>query len=291
MALSSISAKNSVTSSSDGIAIIGCGVLGTSLCRQILESSDFDGREVIGITKSSARHDFIRDAVGEHNNRLKLVTYEEIKEQQKKVQDVVFCAPPSGFEDYAGAVREAAETVYLGGDGTMVFTSAGSVFGGLDGETVNEKSPVTDTPRAKKLLDAEAACLEQGGVVLRLAGLYTLERGAHNYWLTSGKDVAGRADGIINLLHYDDAAGACLSALKETTKKSSVYLISDGNPLTREQICISARKSASYSDTVMPAFVGTDKDPKGKVYDGSWSNESLNWKPRYISFDSFMEQN
>mmetsp|Transcript_18857 Transcript_18857/g.27883 ORF Transcript_18857/g.27883 Transcript_18857/m.27883 type:complete len:171 (+) Transcript_18857:604-1116(+) len=163
-------------------------------------------------------------------------------------------------------------------------------FGGLDGETVNEQSPVTDTPRAKKLINAEAACLKEGGVVLRLAGLYTLERGAHNYWLTSGKDVDGRADGIINLLHYDDAAGACLNSLKEATKKSAVYLISDGNPLTREQICLSARKSALYSDKVMPAFLGTDKDAMGKVYDGSWSNEALNWKPRYISFDSFMEQ-
>eukprot|EP00548_Thalassiothrix_antarctica_P018878 CAMPEP_0194185398 /NCGR_PEP_ID=MMETSP0154-20130528/42529_1 /TAXON_ID=1049557 /ORGANISM="Thalassiothrix antarctica, Strain L6-D1" /LENGTH=106 /DNA_ID=CAMNT_0038903713 /DNA_START=6 /DNA_END=323 /DNA_ORIENTATION=- len=106
----------------------------------------------------------------------------------------------------------------------MVFTSAGSVYGGFDGETVNEKSPVTsDAPRAKRLLAAEAAC---PGIVLRLAGLYTLERGAHNYWL--GKDeVAGREDGLINLLHYDDAAGACMAALLKQRNKdeSNIYLI------------------------------------------------------------------
>lgn len=27
-----------------GIAVVGCGVLGTSLCKQLLESPDFDGR-------------------------------------------------------------------------------------------------------------------------------------------------------------------------------------------------------------------------------------------------------
>lgn len=172
----------------------------------------------------------------------------------------------------------------------MAFKPRTKSFGGQDGEVVNEESPVVDTPRALKLLQAEAACLEQGGLVLRLAGLYTLDRGAHNYWLTSGKDVVGRADGIINLLHYDDAAGACLKALKEETEKSSIYLISDGNPLTREQICISAQKSALYSDKTIPNFLGTNKDPKGKVYDGSWSNKSLNWKPKYFSFDSFMNQ-
>lgn len=31
-------------STSGDIAVIGCGVLGTSLCRQILASADFDGR-------------------------------------------------------------------------------------------------------------------------------------------------------------------------------------------------------------------------------------------------------
>jgi len=290
LALSSISLSRSAKDADADIAVVGCGVLGTSLCRQILKSRDFNGRTVTGITKSTARHDTIRDAVGDHEDRLNLMTYDEIQKQGKSFRDVVFCAPPSGFDDYPGAVKEVAATVFDRGDGTMVFTSAGSVYGGLDGEIVNEKSPLTDTDRAKRLLEAEAACLEQGGVVLRLAGLYTLERGAHNYWLTSGKDVAGREDGIINLLHYDDAAGACAMALtqKKTTKEGVIYLISDGHPLTRRQICESAQQATHYADQKIPKFLGTDKDSKGKVYDGSWSNRALNWTPKYSSFDSFM---
>ena len=33
------------TGYSEGVAVVGCGVLGTSLCKQILACPDFDGRE------------------------------------------------------------------------------------------------------------------------------------------------------------------------------------------------------------------------------------------------------
>lgn len=126
--------------------------------------------------------------------------------------------------------------------------------------------------------------------MLRLAGLYTLQRGAHNYWLESGNDVRGREDGWINLLHYDDAAGACLAALQTPSKDiaGKVFLISDGNPTTRKGICESALKAAMYSNKEMPKFLGGSSDSMGKIYDGNKSNAALNWKPRYSSFDDFM---
>jgi len=166
-------------------------------------------------------------------------------------------------------------------------------YGGADGETVSEDSPTADpetNPRAARLIRAEEACLKNDGCCLRLAGLYSLERGAHNFWLTSGKDVTGRADGIINLLHYDDAAGACLAALKAGPSKTrgKVFLVSDGNPTTRLGICRSAKKAQVYSDAKMPTFSGSETDPKGKVYDGSATNSVLNWKSRYASFDEYM---
>ena len=163
----------------------------------------------------------------------------------------------------------------------------------MDGGRVTEDSPTADpeaNPRAGRLIHAEEACLKNGGCCLRLAGLYSLERGAHNYWMTSGKDVAGRADGMINLLHYDDAAGACVAALNAGPEKvrGKVFLVSDGNPTTRQGICESAMKAKFYADAKMPTFVGTDSDSKGKVYDGSATNAALNWNPKYVSFDEYM---
>lgn len=169
----------------------------------------------------------------------------------------------------------------------------GSYGDGVNGDIVSESSPTCDpetNPRAARLIRAEKACLKHGGCCLRLAGLYSLERGAHNYWLTSGKDVMGRPDGILNLLHYDDAAAACLAAVNAGSEvvKGKVFLVSDGNPTTRKGICESAMKAKVYSDATMPSFLGNESDPKGKVYDGSVTNAALKWKPKHASFDEYM---
>ena len=161
---------------------------------------------------------------------------------------------------------------------------------------VNEDSPVPDpgaNARSARLIAAEEVVLKHGGGCLRLAGLYTIDRGAHSFWLNSGKDVSGRHDGIINLLHYDDAAGAALAALLAgpTVVGGKVFLISDGHPLTRQEICEHTLKSKLYRDKSIPKFLGSDTEPIGKIYDGSSSNKELKWDPKYGSFASFMESN
>jgi hypothetical protein len=47
----------------------------------------------------------------------------------QKFDNVVFCAPPSGFEDYGGAVEDAVANVWSGleNGGTFVFTSSGGM--------------------------------------------------------------------------------------------------------------------------------------------------------------------
>lgn len=66
------------------------------------------------------------------------------------------------------------------------------------------------------------------------------------------------------------------------------FLISDGHPTTRNGICESALKCSSYSQYSMPRFLGTDDSLRGKIYDGSKSNDALQWLPKYSSFDLFM---
>jgi nucleoside-diphosphate-sugar epimerase len=218
----------------------------------------------------------------------------------EKYQNVVFCAPPSGFEDYPGAIQECISETWAGSSegGVFVFTSSGGIYGpgGSELVVVNEDSPLPDPEgnlRSARLISAEKLVLKHGGACLRLAGLYTMDRGAHSFWLMSGKDVTGREDSIINLLHYDDAAGVAKAALLagSSVVAGNVFLISDGNPLTRRGICESALKAKKYRDMKMPKFVGSDLDPVGKIYDGSASNKALKWDPEYKSFDSFMSSN
>lgn len=300
-------------------AVVGVGVLGTSLCKQLLQDPDLKDLKVTGITKSTKRHeDIFREVLGGDDglsDRFDLVTAEECESNvSKKFNHCVFCAPPSGFEDYPAAVKGAIDGLWMGqteenSGGAFVFTSSGGIFGSGDdvdiSPVVTESSPLPPpTPRIERLINAENEILKhKGGSVLRLAGLYLLNRGAHNFWLgntaeLTKAEIAGRSDSMINLLHYDDAAGSVVAALKKTmsstedddSKGGKVFLVSDGHPLTRLQICESSLKNKRYADRTIPKFAGSKEngDPIGKIYDGSYTNEYLNWKPKYESFDKFM---
>jgi hypothetical protein len=279
---------------------------------------------VTGITKSTKRHDdILKEVLGGDDrlsDRFELRTAENYDgKDYKKFNHCVFCAPPSGFEDYPSAVKGAIDGLWMGqteenNGGAFVFTSSGGIYGSGGDEVdvspiVTESSPLPTsiTPRIEKLVKAENEVLKQkGGSVLRLAGLYLLDRGAHNYWLgdtaeLAKTEIAGRGEGVINLLHYDDAAGSAVAALKRTIQSGDgdtqdasqggkIFLVSDGHPLTRQQICESSLKNKRYADRTIPKFLGSKEngDPIGKVYDGSYTNDFLNWKPKYESFDKFM---
>lgn len=149
-------------------------------------------------------------AVDSENDRFRLITMEQaLSSSSSTFRDVVFCAPPSGFQDYANAIEEVATRLWTGGGekvlggghaeekdeeeeeggggGSFIFTSSGAVYEGIDGETVDESSATASdpdsNPRAFRMVRAEDAAVHHGGCALRLAGLYSLERGAHNYWL------------------------------------------------------------------------------------------------------------
>ena len=357
------------------------------VCSQLLSHRHFASRIVVGVTRTKARHESIRrsvlhaddDVVEKKGGRFRLATLDEVlatttadtttacgSRPGRQYKDVVFCAPPSGFDDYAYAsgIAEVATRLWSATPrqqrGSFVFTSSGVVYGddgsgGVvveDGTTaaitiVNESSPTvvdvesggsnnsnakssstnssndaSKNTRALRMLRAENAVLSMGGCALRLAGLYSLDRGAHNYWLekfggsssnsssssSTNNEIPGavpsRGDGIINLLHYEDAASAVISALVVGPNVNSrrVFLISDGHPLTRKQICTIARQHVRYDGFGMPLFIDDDDDDdddvvvkttdggvgKGKVYDGRKSNDALQWKPKYPSFDEFM---
>lgn len=299
-------------------AVVGVGVLGTSLCKQLLRDPDLKDWKVTGITKSTKRHEqILKEVLGEddrYSDRFGLRTADD-NNDNKKFNHCVFCAPPSGFDDYPAAVKDAVDNLWLGQideniGGAFAFTSSGGIYGSGGDEVdvspiVTESSQLTgSTPRIERLVNAEKEVLKhKGGSVLRLAGLYLLDRGAHNFWLgdtaeLTKEEIAGRPDSLINLLHYDDAAGSVVAALKKTSKSSSdddsqegrIFLVSDGHPLSRQQICESSLKNKRYLDRTIPKFTGSKEngDPIGKTYDGSFTNKYLEWEPRYESFDKFM---
>jgi hypothetical protein len=139
-------------------AVVGVGVLGTSLCRQLLDA--YPDSVVTGITKTTHNHASIRETVMEREltmsstnagaavtgDRLRLVTCEQ--DLSAKFDNVVFCAPPSGFDDYPAAVQDAIDRYWQGpsGSGIFVVTSSGAVYVHLctrPGNTSTSRRPVS----------------------------------------------------------------------------------------------------------------------------------------------------
>jgi len=210
--------------------------------------------------------------------------------QDIQVENVVFCAPPTGNDHYAKDVEAGFK--YLRPGGLYIFTSSGSVMAENSGGTVNEESPRVRTERSGKLMDAEDIVLEKDGCVLRLGGLYSLDSGAHNFYARGGEFNA-KPGGFINLLHYEDAAEAALKCLMCNPKSlvaRQLFLVADGQPLTRTQILIATKKCSLYKAGPEVIFTGGD-DVDGKKYDVTKLRRITGWTPRYSSFADFMEQN
>jgi len=280
-----LNALASPTTTSDAsvhdLLVIGAGTLGARVCRQW--RALFPGARVVGLTSGEARHEALRAA----GITPRLLSTLEGGAEEGRWPYVVFCAPPGKNEAYVADVAAAAR-FWQGGDvGNFVFTSSGGVFAEDGGGTVTEASAVGDAPRLARLLGAEAVTREAGGSVVRLAGLYTLSRGAHNYYLTQSA-VAQRADSIINLLHYSDAAGCVVAALlRGRAEGGALYIAADNDPLTRQQICNAALQNAQYAGAAAPAFTATEGG-RGKVYNTTATRRALDWQPLYPSFRDYM---
>ena len=202
---------------------------------------------------------------------------------------VVFSAPPSGSDDYAAEVRAALKA--WDGTGGFVFTSSTAVYAGKDGEECDESTPefaVGENPRADRLLQAEAAVLEAGGCVVRLSGLYHATRGAHMYFLKSPELKSGAA-GLVNLVHYEDAASAVASALvaqlEGGTEGGEVFLATDGVPVSRRDMVQACLDSGAYEGD-MPTFA-VENESLGKRMFNPRTRQRLGWEPVYASFAEF----
>ena len=94
--------------------------------------------------------------------------------------------------------------------------------------------------------------------------------------------MAQRPDGLINQVHYRDAANAAVAALLRGSA-GSVYLAADNQPLTREQICIEACRAPRFAGRNVPKFTGSG-DGIGKVVDSSGTRAAIGWQPKYTTF-------
>lgn len=324
------------------LLILGAGTLGSIAARLWMDDSDDGGhpRSVVAETRSEARHDALRAGGAEPRTREQADAADAAAAgiscgssntpasapppPAVTFSNVLFCMPPSSSDDYAGEARRAVACWRGPSAGRLVFTSTAGAYAEEEGGVVTEGSPTT--PGGGRLGAAEAVIAAAGGTVVRLAGLYALGRGAHQFWLRRGT-VGGNPDGLVNMLHYEDAAAAAVAALRCTATGVraaaasadaggfsaaavaaaddvdgvDVFLVSDNVPVTRRELVESALAHPRFADAKPPVFEADIPSPlpggvpmpaerggRGKAIDCSRTWEVLGWKPRFESYDAFM---
>lgn len=235
------------------LLVIGAGDLGLRVARAWRER--FPTARIVAETLSPSRHSLLREAGAEPRLRSDA--------PPGHFDRVAFCVPPS--DDYAAEAERAASL------GLAVHVSSTAVYREKDGGWIEEDSPLAESPRARRLLAAEAAITARGGRVVRLTGLYDRERGPHVVYRRE-KTSPARPDAWVNLIHLDDAASLVVEILLAQT--GGIFLGTDGVPLRRAMLAPGAR------------FEGQEGD-LGKRCTNFRTREHLGWEPRHPSLMAF----
>ncbi|MBT3217969.1 MAG: hypothetical protein HN348_02680 [Proteobacteria bacterium] len=264
------------------LLVVGAGSLGARVAT-VWQASSPAHVNVLAETRGTERHDALE--------RVGVTTRRRSDPPPALFPFVLFAVPPSALgraDKVAAAYRaEARRAAGLwNGRGMLVLSSSTAVYAESEGGPCTERSPLTETSRAQRLLGAEEEVLLRGGCVVRLAGLYDDQRGPHRVFLRMERSPR-RPDGVLNLIHYDDAASLCVGALV-AGRSREVYMGCDGAPLTRNEIVRQAFEAGHGKGRPSLNFEGRD-GPLGRRCDNGWTRDKLMWTPRYASFGEWLK--
>ncbi|MFC3957338.1 SDR family oxidoreductase [Halovivax cerinus] len=222
------------------VAILGCGYVGLELGRQLTQA----GHEVVGVRRSDEGLATIEEA-GFDAVRADVTDAASLS-AVPDADAVVFTASSGGGD------ADAARTVYVDGLRTaiehfggrsrspdrLVYTSSTGVHGDHDGDWVDSTTPIEPaTEKAAVLAEAERIALERppeyaiDGTVARLAGIYGPGRYRVDRYLEGPV-----TEGILNLVHRDDAAGAVRHLLTTDAGRGVVVQVVDEEPVARWEL-------------------------------------------------------
>ncbi len=217
--------------------IFGCGYLGGRVAHRWLAAGD----EVVAVTRSQQRADQLRSEglvpfVAD-------VTQPETLSGLPPAQTVLYAvgydrsAEPSKAEVYVTGLEQVLAKLSQATE-KLIYISSSSVYGQQDGQEVNEVSPcqpITEGGRiclqAEQLLQSHAL-FGNKSIILRLTGIYGPGRIPRQRALAAGEPIAVADQGLLNLIHVDDAVQAVLAA-EARGQLGQLYLVSDGTPVRR----------------------------------------------------------
>ena len=70
--------------------------------------------------------------------------------------------------------------------------------------------------------------------------------------------------------------------------KQELFVVADGNPISRLEMCNAALENKIYSGASIPSFTGDPDLIDGKKYNITKVRSKLQWSPKFPSFSAFM---
>ncbi len=215
--------------------IVGCGYVGSALAERLVAR----GEHVFGLTRSA--HAL---PVGVVPIRSELPSAELTL--PSSITRLVYAVAPGARDDAAyargyplglGSVLDAIDRAGANLVRAVLVSSTG-VYAQDDGSLVDERSAVTSSGTAARILEAESLLhtrLGARGVVLRLSGIYGPGRDRIVRAIREGLPAPGDPTRIGNRIHRDDAAAA-IDHLLELDRPAPVYVGTDDAPVALGEV-------------------------------------------------------
>ncbi|MDQ3198865.1 MAG: NAD-dependent epimerase/dehydratase family protein [Verrucomicrobiota bacterium] len=218
------------------ILIAGCGYVGTATADRFHAA----GWEVEGWThspKSAAR----LGAKPYPIRAIDLTDAGAVQAAAGPCEAVIHCASSGGggAENYRQIYLEGARHLVAAFPSSrLLYTSSTSVYHQQDGEWVDETSPAEPAHETGKILrQTEEFVRENGGLIVRLAGIYGPGRSALlRKFLSGTARIEGEGSRFLNQAHRDDIAAALfhlLSLPAESRGNDQIFNVADHEPITQ----------------------------------------------------------
>jgi len=266
------------------VLIAGCGYVGSAAAKLFAGS----GWDVTGWVRT----DEVAGRIGEAEISLKAVditNLDAVRGNAFAANVVVHCAS-SGADSYRHVYREGAANLTASfPDARLIFTGSTSVYAQRDGSLVTEESPAKgESGDARVLREAEEIVLENGGIVLRVAGIYGPGR---SFLLRSVMDgTAVATDRMVNQVHRNDVASAIFFIGQcQTINPPRIFNVVDDTPASRAEILtwLSERLNLPVPASFAPAEQKRGRTNK-RVSNAKL--RSLGWAPVYPSYRDGFDQ-
>lgn len=265
------------------LAILGYGYLGEAIADVFNEA----GWKVHKVGRSTTDVEIIQADISD------VLSLESLREKIGIPDVVIHCASSGkgGVDAYRNVFQVGAQNIIkVFKESTLMFTSSSSVYPQTNGEVVNEESDAEpDRETGKILRCSEDHVLKNGGIVMRLSGIYGEGRSVIlKKWLKGESKVEEDGRRILNQIHRRDAATAYLKVV-ELAKSAEIYNVSESRPQSQLD---TLQWLADYYDKPLP-----ESEPRNMNRKRGWTHkkvsslklQQLGWKPRYANFTDAVE--